>query len=115
LCASTPFPVRSCSPARAAIRASTGAPRTPGLLSPWRDARNVDPYGESYTPAQLTKLGKSTNLSFTPAFLSGDAGWKGALAQVDGARFVQVRITFLSNAATLEEPHLSGLGLAFGF
>jgi hypothetical protein len=88
---------------------------SPGPLTPWRDARNVDPYGESYTPAQLMKLGKSTNLSFTPAFLNGDAGWKGALSQVDGARFVQVRITFVSNAATLEEPHLSGLGMAFGF
>ncbi|HVS11229.1 MAG TPA: hypothetical protein VMS76_15275, partial [Planctomycetota bacterium] len=88
---------------------------SPGLLSPWRDARNVGPYGESYTPAQLTMLGKNTNLSFTPAFLNGDAGWKSALSQVDGARFVQVRITFVSNAATLEEPHLSGLGLAFGF
>ncbi|MFT5284515.1 MAG: hypothetical protein ACI8TQ_000672 [Planctomycetota bacterium] len=50
---------------------------------------------------------------FEPAFLNGDGTWKSDISEVNGARFIQVRITFTSNAATGQTPELSTLALPY--
>jgi hypothetical protein len=46
-------------------------------------------------------------------FLGNDSTWKDSMTQIQGARFFQTRITFVSNAETLLTPTLSALGFAF--
>jgi len=50
----------------------------------------------------------------TVIFLNDDNKWKDSITQIQGARFFQTRITFVSNAATSLTPTLSALGFAFG-
>ncbi|MFN0008560.1 MAG: Ig-like domain-containing protein [Planctomycetota bacterium] len=49
----------------------------------------------------------------TVTFLNNDDKWKNSINQIQGARFFQVRITFVSNAETSLSPTLSALGFAF--
>jgi hypothetical protein len=84
----------------------------------WRDATNYDAYGDGYTAQQLNFLGLPTNLAFTPSFFNIppntlDKTWKSTITVLNGARFVQARISFLSNAETNTEASLSSLGIAF--
>jgi hypothetical protein len=78
-----------------AFRGATAV--SPALLS---DAGFLDAYGDASTPNVVT-------------FFHGDPSWKDSPSVLDGARFIQVRASFLSNAATGLSPTLSGLGLAF--
>ena len=64
-----------------------------------RDASALDAYGNG-GPGSVS-------------FLAGDPGWKSSIAQIAGARFVQVRASFVSNAATGLEPRMTALGVAF--
>jgi hypothetical protein len=68
------------------------------------NASNLDAYGECST------AGGGTG---TPHFLNGDPTWKTSLSGMHGAKFFQVRVTFVSNADTLLAPELSALGFAF--
>lgn len=63
------------------------------------DAARIDAYGELRTG--------------TPAFLGGTSTWASAISAVDGARYLQVRLTFVSSLATGASPELSALGLAY--
>ena len=65
-----------------------------------RDASSLDAYGDSSVPGAV-------------AYWNGDPTWKSSLPQLNGARWVQVRATFVSNAATGLEPRMTALGLAF--
>ncbi len=67
------------------------------------DASGLDAYGDPMLPQQ----------SGTPSFLNGDAAWFEDLTQLSGARFVQLRITLVANAASGATPALDGLGLAW--
>jgi hypothetical protein len=64
------------------------------------DASILDAYGDSTVVGAVT-------------YLNGDAGWKSDPAELDGARFLQVRASFVSNAATGLVPRVTGLGVAF--
>ncbi|HEV8111190.1 MAG TPA: Ig-like domain-containing protein [Planctomycetota bacterium] len=64
------------------------------------DASLLDAYGEAAAPGSVT-------------FFHGDDTWKSSLAAIDGARFVQLRATFVSNAESGRAPSISALGLAF--
>ena len=64
------------------------------------DASILDAYGDSSVVGAVT-------------YLKGDASWKGDIAALDGARFLQVRVSFVSNAATGRVPRMTGLGIAF--
>jgi hypothetical protein len=79
-----------------AYRGATAA--TAGVLQ--GDAGRLDAYGEIGPPDSVT-------------FLHGDPSWKNDISQLAGARFVQARISFVSNAATGRSPRLSALGLAY--
>jgi hypothetical protein len=67
-------------------------------------ATSLDPYGE--VPQQSPGNG-------TVSFLLNDNKWKNNMSQIQGARFFQTRVTFVSNAETLLTPTLSALGFAF--
>lgn len=64
------------------------------------DASNLDPYGDSFGAPGVT-------------YLNGDPTWKSSPAQVNGARLVQVRASFVSNAVTGDIPRMTAMGLAF--
>jgi hypothetical protein len=96
-----------------AFRGASGI--APANSVSWQDASNMDAYGESYTAAQLPVFGKVPTLAFTPTFFgnSTDNSWKGTLPALNGARFFQARVSFLSNPETALTPELSALGFAF--
>jgi hypothetical protein len=63
------------------------------------DARELDPMGD---------IGE-----FEVLFHDGDATWSGDVARLTGARYVQVRVTFVNDVVALVTPELSSLGLAY--
>ena len=77
-----------------AFRGATGVTGAAAL-----DASTLDAYGDAS--------------SGTVTFLNNDKTWKASLASLNGERFYQVRVTFVSNAETLLSPKLSALGFAF--
>lgn len=90
---------------------SVGVPAAAG----WRDAIAYDAYGDAYTSAQLAQLGLPASLLFTPQFFPSpaDRTWSSNVASLDGARFVQVRLSFIGNAVTGDVPVLDTLALAY--
>lgn len=72
------------------------------------DARTVDFYGAPRA-ANLPPAGG------TVLFLGNDASFSNAIATENGGSFLQVRITFVSNAVTNQSPELTALGLAWRF
>ena len=78
----------------------------------WLRSGNLDAYGDSYTNAQHIKLGTNQSEAFFPTFVNGGA-WAADLSDLDGARFVQARITQISNAATGMTTRVSGLGIPY--
>jgi hypothetical protein len=68
------------------------------------DASKLDAYGE-------TSAASGGTGNFTP--LNGDSTWKTSLSAIQGARYFQTRVSFISNAETLLTPELSALGFAF--
>jgi hypothetical protein len=94
------------------VLAFRGASAITSTTTGWRDASNYDAYGDAYTAPQLPVFGKAANLTFTPAFVAGET-WKPSLSALQGAQFVQVRLSFLSNPISGLSPELSALGLAY--
>ena len=78
----------------------------------WARAENLDAYGNSYTTFQHKVRMSNPALKFKPIWHPA-AGWTGDLSDLDGARYVQVRITLISNAESGDVPRLSGIGLPF--
>jgi hypothetical protein len=79
---------------------------TPGL-DPWESGQQIDPYGNAYA-AIVPNTGP-----FTPNFVNSDPSWKHTLQELNGARFVQARITLVSNAESGVSPEISALGIPF--
>lgn len=48
-----------------------------------------------------------------PSFLGGDNTWKTSLSALNGARYFQVRMTFVGNAASNKTAELTSLGFAY--
>ena len=63
------------------------------------DARALTPYGDP-------RVG-------TIAFHAGDPTWKESPAEIDGARFFQMRFTFVNNVSAGFSPELSSVGVGF--
>ena len=83
-----------------AFRGATAiAGQNPSILA---DAGDLDPYGEALFP----------NFG-VPAFTNGDGSWQDDIAQIDGSRYFQVRLTFISNAETGDTADLHSLGFAY--
>ncbi len=68
--------------------------------------------GAARDASNMEAFGLILNGTATVTFFHGDSTWTDDIDQLDGARFVQVRTTFVSNAASGQTPRLSGLGLA---
>lgn len=83
-------------PVLLAVRGATGFAGTGGAEN---DARQQDAYGELRTGSV--------------SFLNGDASWKSTLNSIDGARFVQFRITLVNDLEPLFYPALDALALAY--
>ncbi|MCZ6596539.1 MAG: Ig-like domain-containing protein [Planctomycetota bacterium] len=64
------------------------------------DATQLDRYGELPVP-------------LTVVFFGGDDSWKSSIDDVDGARYLQVRFTFVGNTATQQAASLDSFGVAF--
>jgi hypothetical protein len=79
-----------------------GATNVTGLIT--QAATSLDVYGD--VPIEFPGNGQVTPFN-------NDTRWKDSMSEIQGARFFQTRITFVSNAATLLTPTLSALGFAF--
>jgi len=88
---------------------------TSGGGLPWESALNLDPYGNSYTPGQVALLGGMASDSFDVLHAPdpADDEWKASLAEVNDSRYVQMRISFLSNPESNLSPEISTLGFGF--
>ncbi|MCC6409538.1 MAG: hypothetical protein IT453_20435, partial [Planctomycetes bacterium] len=108
-------PVASLQPAGTQIvvayRGATaiGNPPSGSNGASWVNADNFDFYGES----RSSGLGGSAAAQFAPTFLNGDGAWKSSISTLDGARYVQARISFIANAASGATPQLDSFGLAY--
>ena len=76
------------------------------------DASKMDPYGDPYDPFFQPPNGVPP-IPFVVTYLNGDSGWKTNLADLDGARLIQMRITMTSNVESNVSPTISALGLTF--
>ncbi len=82
------------------------------------DATFVDAYGN---PALCVVIPSMTNpctlapctTNGVPGFLGNNSTWRSTLQQLNGAKFFQMRLTFVSNTDTNLSPSLSSLGFVF--
>lgn len=72
------------------------------------DSGTLNAYGEPATPA-----GRQIDGSVT--FLNGVATWTDEIDDVDGARYLQLRLSFLSSMESGLSPELDALAVAFSF
>jgi hypothetical protein len=80
------------------------------------DAQRLNAYGEIFAtlpPNNQQVLLGSTQFPGSVQFTNGVSTWVSDIDAVDGSRFVQMRITFVSNLETLLGPELSAIGIAF--
>jgi hypothetical protein len=71
------------------------------------DADKLDAYGDpKWVPPPMQQVPNAV-------FFENDPSWKSSLADLQGARFFQVRISFISNTQTGLSPELSALGFAY--
>lgn len=68
------------------------------------DAGTLNPYGD---PAATGAT--------APSFLNADSTWKSSIAAVQGAKFLQFRLTFIGNAETNLTAELGSLGFSYRF
>jgi hypothetical protein len=89
-----------------AFRGATTVTSSVTASNVW-NAAALDPYGEPL-PSVVP-----TTPSINVQFLNSDKTWKSTLPSINGAKFFQTRVTFLSNAESLLVPTLSALGIPF--
>jgi hypothetical protein len=79
------------------------------------DAERLDPYGEiEWVDRDRVhhRLG-SPGFPGTIDFVGPGPDWSASIDEIDGARFVQLRVTFVGNLESQTTPELSGIGLAW--
>ncbi len=81
----------------------------------WTNAQNLSPYGDSYDGSQHSKQSGAFADEFTVTFhpTPGDLSWTTDITDLTGARYVQARITMISNPETGLTPVFSALGIAY--
>ncbi len=82
-----------------------GATGFTGVSTQPFDATQINPYGN------LAPYGDIE--SETTHFLTEERDWRRNLGAFDGARYFQIRLSFLNNVDTGLSATLSGLGIAF--
>jgi hypothetical protein len=84
------------------------------VLEPWENADFIDPYGDSYVTPQWFKMGGTDNSFVVTEFpADNDLKWRSSPALLNGARFVQVRASLISNPISGLSPWISALGLSY--
>jgi hypothetical protein len=85
----------------------------------WRDKhfaqrRHNGFLGSDAEPFDASALDAYGDLSQASVLFHGDdATWKSDVSQLDGARYFQMRFTFVNNATSGLSPELSAIGIAF--
>jgi hypothetical protein len=97
------FPRASEQPAGTQIQLSFRGAIVLSNVASLLDAQRLDAYGEK----------DATVTGPPPVFFNNDNTWKSNLASLNGTRFFQARITFVSNAATNATPRLDAVGFAY--
>lgn len=82
-----------------------GALNVQNVAGTFIDANMYDPYGD---PLDILNPGSAP---FTVTYLNGDKTWHSNVADVAGARFIQVRVTMTSNVDSGVTPAISAIGL----
>ncbi len=81
------------------------------------NAQRLNAYGEVYAvlppPANTHVILGSTQFPGSVQFTNGISTWLPDIDTIDGSRFLQMRITFVSNTETSLSPELSAIGIAF--
>jgi len=88
-----------------------------GGTTPRHNANTYDAYGE---PKALIAVLPGVSTQFVPTYPQGPLGqpdntWKQDPAQINQLRFVQVRVTLISNPVTAKVPAISGFGLSLAY
>ncbi|MCP5021822.1 MAG: hypothetical protein GY930_08585, partial [bacterium] len=86
------------------------------------DASALDVYGDYYPPRvgagpwplHNAALSNSGIADMSGGVSLADESWTSDIAEINGARFYQVRLTFKSNIQTDQSPRLSALAIAWG-
>ncbi len=89
------------------FRGATGLQAGAPPATPWLNANNLDPYGDS------SPLNSLPATAYTVNFLNNDPTWKASMAEIDGSFFFQVRVTMISNLESATSPSVSALGFSF--
>jgi hypothetical protein len=81
----------------------------------WTDGTRIDPYGDAYDQWQLDALFAPGARPFTVAHhpIVDDRAWSDSLADLSGARFVQMRVTLTANADSGLTPEVAAIGVAY--
>lgn len=95
----------------AAEPAASEQPQGAQLELAFRGATAVS--GANLTDADALDAYGNPRSGPSPTFFQADPTWKSSIAALDGARYVQTRVTFVANAATNARPELSALGVAW--
>jgi hypothetical protein len=101
----------------------TPAPTGPAPVPDWMDALKYDEYGDAFVNRIFLQNDQGTCLipdddTFTVvngnfSVTGSTVSWKRDIDEIDGSRFFQIRITFVSNTSTLLRPTLSTLAIPF--
>lgn len=94
------------------ITQQTGPPDDADVTSVLNNALTLDDYGDWYDPETIPPIHDQALANGGITFLQGDT-WHTDISDLDGALFYQVRVTFVSNAATGQRPTLSALALSW--
>jgi hypothetical protein len=102
-----------------AFRGASALSVTGGASTPpeWSDASNIDPYGDPYNQDQLDELTQTTG-SFKPFTVvhyptSTNKSWKDSAPELNGARYLQMRVTMTANPASGLTPEVAAIGVAY--
>jgi len=80
------------------------------------DANFIDPYGDAtlcQNPLGVPCTTMVCSTNGVPVFFQGVKTWHPNIAEINGAKLFQVRVTFFSNTDTNLSPSMSGLGFPF--
>jgi hypothetical protein len=98
---------------RGAPNITNGTPAA-GQPVPRTDASKYDAYGE---PKANVLIPGTTNFQATYPLVNNvpDNSWKLNMSLLNNLRFVQARITMISNPVTLLTPEISGMGISLKY
>ena len=79
------------------------------------DSRHIDAYGEIFAvdDEDIFRLLGSDEFQGGVDFVTGNAGWVADIDDIDGAQYLQMRVTFVNNILTGLNPELSAIAIPY--